>query len=115
MARPNADLYIQAGSYEPVVWTITDPVTGLPLDLTQAGYSVAGVVATRSDGTGTRAARVGGQRGVDRTSVGKSFSQAVGCVHLVAVGFGLLPGRVVASVWAESPVRAGPVSLSIAT
>jgi hypothetical protein len=53
VAQPKADLYIQAGSYEPVVWTITDPDTGLPLDLTAAGYSVAGVVATRTNGTGT--------------------------------------------------------------
>ena len=73
--RPNADLYIQAGSYEPVVWTITDPDTGLPLDLTASGYSVAGVVATRSDGTGTVLLELVDAEVWDRTSVGQIFFQ----------------------------------------
>jgi len=52
MARGH-DLYVKAGSFDPYAWTVTDPVTGLPLDLTASGYLVAGVVATRDDGTGT--------------------------------------------------------------
>ena len=52
MARKNADLYIRAGSYEPIVWVVTDPDTGDPLDLTGVGYSVAGVVASTNDGSG---------------------------------------------------------------
>lgn len=44
---------VEAGSYEPLFWTISDPDTGTPLDLTQSGYEVHGVIADRSDGTGT--------------------------------------------------------------
>jgi len=46
------DIYWKAGSFDPLVWTVTSPTTGLPVDLTASGYSVAGVVATHNDGTG---------------------------------------------------------------
>lgn len=48
------DLRVRAGSFEPVRWTVTDPATGQPLDLTVDGYSVAGIVSTQNDGTGTK-------------------------------------------------------------
>lgn len=75
MARKNADLYIRAGSYEPVVWTVTSPTTGLPLDLTGVGYSVAGVVATHSDGTGTVLIELADADVWARTSAGEIFFQ----------------------------------------
>ena len=43
---------IEAGSYEPMYWTFTDPDTGEPLDLT-AGYTAGGVVSARSSPGGT--------------------------------------------------------------
>lgn len=46
-------LWIEAGSYEPRYWLISDPDTGLPIDLTQSGFAVHGVVADRSDGKGS--------------------------------------------------------------
>ena len=48
-----APLLVEAGSYEPVYWTITDPATGAPVDLTVTGFSVSGSVASLPDGTGT--------------------------------------------------------------
>ena len=36
-------IVVEQGSYEPVYWVITDPVTGGPIDLT-AGYTVAAQV-----------------------------------------------------------------------
>lgn len=52
MAR--GDLYIRAGSFEPRRWEAIHPTTGLPLDLTAAGYTVAGVVSTAKDGSGVK-------------------------------------------------------------
>lgn len=46
------DITVEAGSYEPSYITITNPDTGAPIDLTQAGYNVSGVVATRDQGDG---------------------------------------------------------------
>jgi hypothetical protein len=46
-------LRIEAGSYEPYYWNINDSQTGAPIDLTQPGYAVHGVVADRSNGTGS--------------------------------------------------------------
>lgn len=54
MPALHADVLVEGGSYEPQYWTFTDPTTGAALDLTAVGYSVAGVVASRSDGTGTK-------------------------------------------------------------
>lgn len=51
MARTH-DLFVKAGSFDPVVWSFSDPATGGPLDLTVSGFSAAGVVASRNDGTG---------------------------------------------------------------
>jgi hypothetical protein len=45
-------LRVEAGSYEPRYWEFTAPDTGLPVDLTQPGYLVHGVVADRPDGAG---------------------------------------------------------------
>lgn len=52
MVAIRRDLIIQAGSYEPVYWTFTDPESGSPLNLT-AGYLVSGAVADKSNGHGT--------------------------------------------------------------
>lgn len=46
------DLTVEAGSYEPSYLVLRDPETQEPLDLTTPGYTVHGVVATRSDGLG---------------------------------------------------------------
>lgn len=43
-------LRVQAGSYEPEYYLISDGDTGLPVDLTQPGYEVTGLVATRPSG-----------------------------------------------------------------
>lgn len=51
MPAVSKDIVIQAGSFEPEYWTFTDPTTGNVIDLT-AGYTVSGVVSTRSDGLG---------------------------------------------------------------
>lgn len=75
MARKNDDLYIRAGSYEPIVWVVTDPVTGLPLDLTGVGYSVKGLVATRDDGSGTKLLDLLDNDVWSRTSAGQIFFQ----------------------------------------
>ncbi len=53
MPAVRKDITIYAGSYEPIYWLITNPATGNPIDLTTAGYLVAGVVSMRSDGNGT--------------------------------------------------------------
>lgn len=53
MAALQWDITVEQGSYEPQYITITAPGTGTPIDLTATGYTVAGAVATRRDGTGT--------------------------------------------------------------
>ncbi|GEL20845.1 hypothetical protein [Pseudonocardia asaccharolytica] len=52
MPAVRADLIVEAGSYEPQYWVITDPDSGQPLDLTAPGYLVHAVVSSREDGTG---------------------------------------------------------------
>lgn len=47
------DITVEAGSFDPSYIVISDPDTGVPLDLTATGYAVSCVVATRADGTGT--------------------------------------------------------------
>ncbi len=54
MPAVRADILVQGGSYEPLYWTITDPVTAVPIDLTAPGFLVTGAVATRLDGTGVK-------------------------------------------------------------
>lgn len=53
MPAVRKDITKEAGSFEPEYWSFTDPTTGTPIDLTTPGYSVTGVVSTRSDGNGT--------------------------------------------------------------
>lgn len=52
MPAVRKDLTKEAGSYEPEYWSFTASTTGDPIDLTAPGYSVTGVVSTRSDGNG---------------------------------------------------------------
>lgn len=73
MARGQGDLFIKAGSYEPQKWTVTDPVTNQPLDLTVSGYVVAGVVASHNDGTGTVLIELADNEVWRRTSAGEIF------------------------------------------
>ena len=69
------DLYVKAGSFDPVVWTFTDPGTGLPLDLTVSGYAVNGTVASHNDGTGTTLLELEDADVWRRTSTGQIFFQ----------------------------------------
>lgn len=52
MPAVRKDITIQAGSFEPIYWLITDPETGDPIDLTD-GFTASGTVSTREDGHGT--------------------------------------------------------------
>lgn len=47
-----APINIEAGSYEPRYWLVTDPVTLQPINLTVTGFVVTGEVQTRSNGSG---------------------------------------------------------------
>jgi len=69
------DLYIKAGSFDPVVWDVKDPDTGLPLDLTVSGYAVTGIVASHNDGTGTTLLELVDDEVWRRTSSGQIFFQ----------------------------------------
>lgn len=51
MPAVRKDIVIQAGSFDPLYWIITDPATSDPIDLT-AGFTVTGTVSTREDGLG---------------------------------------------------------------
>lgn len=73
MPAVRSDLRVQAGSYEPIYWDITDPDTGVPVDLTQAGYSVAAVVASRPDGTGQVLAELDDATVWRRTDTGRIY------------------------------------------
>lgn len=53
MPALKASLLIEAGSYEPQYWLITDPATGLPTDLTVSGFAAALTVNDSQDGDGT--------------------------------------------------------------
>lgn len=74
MARSD-DLYVKAGSFDPQVWVVTDPASGLPLDLTVSGYAVTGVVASHNDGTGTVLLELVDDEVWRRTSSGQIFFQ----------------------------------------
>lgn len=52
MPAVRGPILVEAGSFEPQYWTVTDPVTGTPIDLTASGFVVTGRVATKPDGTG---------------------------------------------------------------
>jgi hypothetical protein len=69
------DLFVKAGSFDPKVWVVTDPATGLPLDLTVSGYAVTGVVASHNDGTGTTLLELEDAEVWRRTSTGQIFFQ----------------------------------------
>lgn len=74
MARGH-DLYVRSGSFEPERWTVTDPTTGQPLDLTAAGYSVGGVVSTADDGSGAKLLDLLDDEVWARTAEGEIFFQ----------------------------------------
>jgi len=69
------DIYWKAGSFDPLVWVVTDPVSGLPLDLTVSGFSASGVVATHNDGTGVTLIDLPDGEVWRRTSTGQIFFQ----------------------------------------
>lgn len=73
MAAITWDLTIEAGSWEPQYIVLSDPDTGLPLDLTASGYTARMVVATRSDGTGTVLANLTDGQVFRRTSTGRLY------------------------------------------
>jgi hypothetical protein len=75
MPAVHADLFVEAGSYEPIYWMITDPNTGDPLDLTLPGFTVHGVVATRPDGTGIKLLDLPDSSVWSRTSTGRVYFQ----------------------------------------
>lgn len=74
MARTD-DLYVKAGSFDPKVWVITDPVSGLPLDLTVSGFLVSATVASHNDGTGVTLLELADADVWRRTSTGQIFFQ----------------------------------------
>lgn len=47
MPAVRGPLRVEAGSYEPVYWLVTDPQTGDPIDLTAPGFEVTMVVEDR--------------------------------------------------------------------
>jgi hypothetical protein len=53
MPAVKSALLVEAGSYEPIYWLITDPATGLPTDLTMSGFAAALTVNSSRDGGGT--------------------------------------------------------------
>lgn len=67
------DLYVQAGSWDPQYITLTDPDTREPLDLTAPGFSVHGVVATRTDGQGDILADLPDNSVWRRTTTGRLY------------------------------------------
>lgn len=73
MAAVAWDLTVEAGSWNPSYLILTDPGTGLPLDLTVSGYSARMVVATRSDGTGTVLADLADGQVFRRTTTGRLY------------------------------------------
>lgn len=73
MPAVHTDVTVEAGSYEPLYWTVTDPITGAPLDLTAAGYTITGVVASRPDGTGTKLLDLPDDTCWSRTADGRAF------------------------------------------
>lgn len=75
MSALYADVVVEGGSYEPRFWTFTDPTTGQPLDLTAAGYSVSGSVASRPDGTGTHLLDLPDTTCWQRTTDGRAYFQ----------------------------------------
>jgi hypothetical protein len=69
------DLYVKAGSFNPVVWQVNDPATGGPMDLTASGFSVAAVVASRNDGSGAVLLELADADVWRRTAEGQIFFQ----------------------------------------
>jgi hypothetical protein len=69
------DLYIKAGSFDPMVWLVKNPDTGLPEDLTVSGFSVSGVVASHNDGTGVTLLELEDADVWRRTATGQIFFQ----------------------------------------
>lgn len=73
------NLTIQAGSFEPTYWLITDPVTGTPVDLTASGFAVSGVVSTRFNGRGTTLLTLG-DTSFRRTTTGRVYYEPASAV-----------------------------------
>lgn len=69
------DLRVEAGSYEPQYWVFTNPDTGALFDLTLAGYSVAGSVNERRDGTGAELLALPDASVWRRTATGRVYFQ----------------------------------------
>lgn len=67
------NITVEQGSWEPSYITLTDPVTGTPLDLAAPGYSVHGVVSTRPDKFGTVLADFPDGSVWRRTSTGRIY------------------------------------------
>lgn len=66
---------VEQGSWEPSYITVTDPVSGQPLDLTAPGYSVRAVVSTRPDRLGTVLADLPDSPSFRRTAAGRIYFQ----------------------------------------
>lgn len=75
MPAIHTDVTVEAGSYEPLYWTVTDPITGAPLDLTAAGYTITGVVASRPDGAGIHLLDLDDTTCWHRTPDGRAYFQ----------------------------------------
>jgi hypothetical protein len=75
MPAVRTDLLVEAGSYETWYWTISDPLTGALLDLTQAGYAVTGAVFARPEGTGTALLALPDSTVWRRTTSGRIYFQ----------------------------------------
>lgn len=52
MPAAYGDIRVEGGSVTPYFWEITNPETSDPLDISASGYTAAGVVSDRQDGTG---------------------------------------------------------------
>lgn len=74
-------LRVEAGSYEPQYIVITHPVSGAPVDLTETGFLVHGVVATRPDGQGAVLLDLPETSGVwRRTNTGRIYFEPAAAV-----------------------------------
>ncbi len=80
MAPVQWDITVHAGSWEPEYITISDPTSGLPLNLTLPGYTVHGVVATRPDGSGTVLADLPDTSVWRRTTTGRIYFEPANAV-----------------------------------
>lgn len=73
MPAIKADLNVDAGSYEPMFWTFSDPDTSQVIDLTAAGFLVTGAVYPDEKGLGTKLLDLPDATVWRRTSDGKVY------------------------------------------